>query len=240
MNAKKLTSVITVCSLLSVLGVLPAKATDSHQNQRDEVVMLVNEQRKANGLNPLFESEFLNQVAQVRAEETIQKFSHERPDGRLCFTALTDMGGSYWSIGENIAYGLSTEKAVVNGWMNSQMHRENILSKDFGAIGIGVAESANGTLYWVQVFTDGEDLTPLYSTGDINSDEKINAQDASLILINSANAGAGNQEILSRMQKSYADVNHDGIVNALDATGVLRYSAYFGSGGTDNIETYLK
>ena len=117
-----------IISVLSALFVTVSALTHSfvsvsaeqYQNQKDEVVMLVNEQRTANGKAILYESALLNQAAQVRAEELISSFSHTRPDGRKSFTAFTDLGGTYMAIGENIAFGYPTEADVMNGWMNSE------------------------------------------------------------------------------------------------------------------------
>ncbi len=56
-------------------------------------------------------------------------------------------------VGENIAYGYQTPKAVVAAWMKSPGHRENILRKQFTRIGVGAAKDKNG-VYWVsQVFS---------------------------------------------------------------------------------------
>ena len=237
---KRKQAVIAAAAILfSGLSILPVKAEDSYQKQKDEVVMLVNEQRSAYGLPEFYESALLNQAAQIRAEEITQKFSHERPDGRRGITALADVGGVYWEIGENIAGGYPDEAAVVAGWMGSEGHRNNILNEGFNAIGIGICKVGN-EIYWVQMFTDGRELEPLYTYGNINGDTAVNAQDAALVLTNAALTGAGNTEILSRMQKSYADVDHNNVVNALDAAGILKYAAYAGAGGEEDIETYLR
>ena len=79
-------------------------------------------------------------------------FSHTRPDGRSCFTALTDLGISYGGAGENIAYGQSSPEEVMTAWMNSSGHRANILNSSFTKLGVGVYKSGN-TIYWVQLFT---------------------------------------------------------------------------------------
>ncbi len=61
-------------------------------------------------------------------------------------------GISYRSAGENIARGQSTPEAVMNSWMNSAGHRENILSTSYTSIGIGCAADSSGRLCWVQLF----------------------------------------------------------------------------------------
>ena len=90
-------------------------------------------------------------AAHIRAKEIVRSFSHTRPDGRSCFSAAADSGVSYRTAGENIAYGYATPQQVVNGWMNSEGHRKNILSASFTGIGVGCYEH-NGVLYWSQFF----------------------------------------------------------------------------------------
>lgn len=118
-----------------------------------EVLRLVNIERGKYGLSPLAMDNKLTEVAHLRAKEIVISFSHTRPNGSTCFTAAKEMGVSYRSAGENIAYGYPSPESVVNGWMNSEGHRKNILSQSFGKIGIGCYESS-GTLYWTQFFTN--------------------------------------------------------------------------------------
>ena len=55
--------------------------------------------------------------------------------------------------GENIAFGYSSGKSVVNdGWMNSEGHRANILSPTFRVMGIGARQGHDGQWYVSQVF----------------------------------------------------------------------------------------
>ena len=131
-------------------------ATTTNQTSNsyvDEVLRLVNIERTKNGLSELTTNTTLQQAAQQRAIEIKSVFSHTRPDGTSCFTALDDFNISYRAAGENIAYGQKTPEEVVQGWMNSEGHRANILSSKFGKIGIG-CYSSNGTYYWTQLFTN--------------------------------------------------------------------------------------
>ncbi len=52
---------------------------------------------------------------------------------------------------ENIARGQADARAVMEGWMNSEGHRANILNCDYKTIGIGVHEGSGGP-WWVQNF----------------------------------------------------------------------------------------
>ncbi len=117
----------------------------------NEVVRIVNEERRTAGLTELVINDRLCQAANQRSEETVQEFSHTRPDGTSCFTILDSYGINYVAVGENIAMGQRTPQEVMNAWMNSQGHRENILKSEYNQIGVGVV-SYQGYLYWTQLF----------------------------------------------------------------------------------------
>lgn len=114
-----------------------------------EVVALVNMERRSEGLPPLTEISALDNFAQTRSLEIVSRFEHVRPDGS---NPLDDMmSAGYHSAGENIAAGQPTPESVMDGWMSSPTHRANILSPDFSYIGVGYCESG-GYYYWVQIF----------------------------------------------------------------------------------------
>lgn len=142
-------------------GTAENSVSSSMQNYTDEVVSLINQERSAQGLNPLKAVTVLNQCAEIRSQELVTAFSHTRPDGRSCSTILDDTGVSWRTTGENIAYGYNSPKAVMEGWMNSPGHRANILNADFDSVGVGVI-SQNGVLYWTQIFTGGAEYQDTY------------------------------------------------------------------------------
>lgn len=113
-----------------------------------QVLKHVNAQRKKNGLAPLSMNKKLLEAAMNRATEITLCFSHTRPDG----SAFTEASG--WILAENIAAGQKTAKKVMNSWMNSQGHKDNILSSEYSTIGIGCYYN-NGVYYWVQCFGTG-------------------------------------------------------------------------------------
>ena len=116
-----------------------------------EVHKLVNEERAKEDLAPMALNSKLCKAAAERAAELADTFSHYRPDGTLCFTILDEYNISYWGAGENIACYYTTPESVMTGWMNSEGHRENIMSNSFTDIGIGFYVK-DGTRYWVQLF----------------------------------------------------------------------------------------
>ena len=114
-------------------------------NKAFEVLNLVNEQRKANGLSELKMDEQLLEDAMVRAAEQIIIFGHDRPTGLTCFSINNNMGG------ENAAAGANTPQGVMTMWMNSSGHRANILTSSYKSIGVGCF-TYNGISYWIQCF----------------------------------------------------------------------------------------
>ena len=131
----------------------PAPGGTDLESMRQGVLELVNAARAENGKSPLTLNSALNDVAQLRADETVKSFSHTRPNGTSCFTAINEAGISYRTVGENIAAGQSTPASVMNSWMNSEGHRANILNGDFSSIGIGYVKASSGYgHYWVQMF----------------------------------------------------------------------------------------
>jgi uncharacterized protein YkwD len=131
--------------------------SDTLEKYAHEVADIVNRERSANGLKPLKYSEKLSKAANLRANEIQTYFSHTRPNGTSCFTAVTELGIRYRYIGENIAYGQRSPEEVMNGWMNSSGHRANILNSNVEYMGIGVAQR-NGVYYWTQFFAASDDL----------------------------------------------------------------------------------
>ena len=120
----------------------------------NEVIRLTNAEREKAGLPPLTVTSLLTQTASLRANEIIQHFSHNRPDGRSCFTAFNEYGVPYKTAGENLGRGQLNAAEIVSDWMGSPGHRDNILHSGFNHIGVGVAVDSNGKLHWAQSFSD--------------------------------------------------------------------------------------
>ena len=116
-----------------------------------EVIKLVNQIRKQNGLKELQTDWQLSRVARYKSEDMKKNnyFSHTSPTYGSPFDMMKAFGISYKGAGENIAKGQKTPQAVVNAWMNSAGHRENILKASYTHIGVGYV--ANGS-YWTQMF----------------------------------------------------------------------------------------
>ena len=117
----------------------------------NEVYEITNNYRSLVGVSSLTLDSSLIKAASIRAKELSDSFSHTRPKGSSCFTALSELGISYGTAGENIAAGYSSSQSVMEGWRSSSGHYQNIISSKFKKIGIGV-NIINNQYYWVQIF----------------------------------------------------------------------------------------
>jgi uncharacterized protein YkwD len=110
---------------------------------------LLNAERTSHGLGALAENPTLSRASLAYSQQMVAQsfFAHEAPDGTGLVDRLTAVGylkndGGDWAVGENIAWAqgsLSTPRAVMQAWMDSPGHRDNILSGDYVEIGVGVA-----------------------------------------------------------------------------------------------------
>ncbi|MFI7596920.1 CAP domain-containing protein [Actinoplanes sp. NPDC049681] len=119
----------------------------------DDVVARTNEVRVDAGCDPLaVEDELV--VASVRQSHYMAAtgdFGHIGWRGST-FETRSRAAGYDDVAAENIAWGFSSADEVIDAWMASPAHRENILNCDARSFGAGVQRAANGTLYWTQVF----------------------------------------------------------------------------------------
>jgi len=126
-----------------------------------QVLALVNQERSANGCTVMLAADdLLHQAAYNHSLDMLVRdfFSHTNPDGEGPGQRLNELGYAWWEYAENIAAGYSSPEAVMNGWMNSPDHRDNILNCNSTEIGVGYVYDANdgGSVryyhYWTQVF----------------------------------------------------------------------------------------
>ena len=119
----------------------------------DEVTERTNAERAAAGCGPVTTDERLRTAARAHSQDMAVNdyFSHTSLDGRSPFDRMRDAGYPR-PAGENIAYGYRTPADVMNGWMNSDGHRRNLLNCSHVSIGVGLAYNSSGRPYWTQVF----------------------------------------------------------------------------------------
>ena len=128
--------------------------TANFSSYQKQVLDLVNAERTKRGLKALTLDTKLSNVATMKSQDMIDKnyFDHNSPTYGSPFDMMRKFGVSYRSAGENIAEGQRSPQEVMNAWMNSEGHRKNILNPNFTTLGVGVAKTSSGRLYWTQMF----------------------------------------------------------------------------------------
>jgi uncharacterized protein YkwD len=112
-----------------------------------------NRERREAGLPPLTASPKLAEAALRHARDMAERdfMSHTGSDGSTPAERVDRTGYGYRSVGENVAAGYPDPEAVLEGWMDSPPHRENILG-DFGEIGLARVTAPDGRPYWAAEF----------------------------------------------------------------------------------------
>jgi uncharacterized YkwD family protein/spore coat assembly protein SafA len=127
---------------------------DNAKNVEEQVLHLVNEERKKINLKPLQMDWEVQRVARMKSQDMANKnyFSHTSPTYGSPFDMLKHFGISFRTAGENIASGQRTPQEVMESWMNSQGHRANILKPDYTHIGVGYYRGGSYGHMWTQMF----------------------------------------------------------------------------------------
>ncbi len=105
------------------------------------IVTATNAERSALGVAPVRIDDRLNQAATDKAKDMFaqQYFSHISPTGRRGWAWMQSAGYDYTEAGENLAIDFVDPQMIVNAWMESSGHRQNMISPKFTAVGVTVA-----------------------------------------------------------------------------------------------------
>ncbi|HEV3077919.1 MAG TPA: CAP domain-containing protein [Thermoanaerobaculia bacterium] len=153
--------------LYSILFAVPESAAFARETAalrdrervRAELVTRVDEERRRAGRQPLGVDSRLEAAAERHADDMLARsyFAHRDPDGKTIRERAREAGFDWSAIGENIAEGQQSVKEVVESWMRSAGHRENILDRRYTRTGIGLAlgrdpKTGEYRILWVQTF----------------------------------------------------------------------------------------
>ena len=130
----------------------------------DKLYQLTNQQREKNGLPDLSYNSKLAVAAQKKAEDMFAKnyWAHYSPTGATPWNFILNAGYQYEFAGENLAKNFLFSQGVVDAWMNSPTHRDNVLKKDYTEVGYAIV---NGILNGEQTTLVVQMLgKPLYSS----------------------------------------------------------------------------
>jgi uncharacterized protein YkwD len=188
----------------SDVSVQPTAQNVAHVSE--VVFCLMNAMRANAGLPAL---KLQDQLASASVEHsqdmvTNKYFAHDSLDGRDVVARLKNITyipkSGEWVVGENLAWGagtLATPKALVNAWMNSPPHRENLLSGDFQEVGMGVVFGTPS-----KDATDGVTVTTDFGTRAATVADTSSATDEAAATSTNSGAVAGVSASAKRKKKA--------------------------------------
>ena len=119
--------------------------SERQDEYRADLLRRVNKYRDRQGLNTLEENDYLNEMAQIRAEELSVRMSHARPNGELIL--------GYGVDGEIIMDTAKKPKDAFLGFKGSKQHNKSMLHRTFLTFGSGYYVDGNGKSYWCILFS---------------------------------------------------------------------------------------
>lgn len=142
--------------------------------QLQELLRQINNARTTNGVSSVSENSSLDKSAKLKLDDMVSRgyWAHNAPDGTQWMSFIQQAGYVYRAAAENLAYGqykYYPEQTIVNNWLNSSEHRQNMLNGTYTEIGIAFEKvsSFNGQQdVWVIVTHYG---TPARQTGSASS-----------------------------------------------------------------------
>ena len=162
-----MTIIFKQANLYNVLGF----ATDISV---DKLYQLTNEQRQKNNLPSLSLNSSLSLAAQKKAENMFQEnyWSHYAPDGKTPWDFILGANYKYEYAGENLAKNFLFSNGVIDAWMNSTIHRDNLLKKEYTEVGYAIVNGIlNGeqTTLVIQMF--GTPLADSFARQPVQANE---------------------------------------------------------------------
>jgi hypothetical protein len=138
-----------------------------------ELLDLTNNKRTVLGLSPLRLNEKLSLAASKKAQDMFAQnyWSHTSPNGQTPWDFVISSGYQYTMAGENLAKNFSNSSGVVDAWMASQTHKDNIVKPGYRDIGFAIV---NGVL-------NGEETTLVVQMFGASDKEEIVAQKPMLL-----------------------------------------------------------
>ncbi len=162
MKAKKLLPLLAIVALLGFTSCSTDSAAEDQINSIEvpvapqakqieiEIMELINAYRINQGLNPLNEHSTVKAVAYTHTDYMVEvnNVSHDNFFQRK---QSLQINANANIVSENVAYGFSSAESVVNAWLNSPSHRENI-EGDFTDFDISAEKNNEGKWYFTNIF----------------------------------------------------------------------------------------
>jgi len=162
MKAKKLLPLLAIVALLGFTSCSTDSAAEDQINSIEvpvapqakqieiEIMELINAYRINQGLNPLNDHSTVKAVASTHTDYMVEvnNVSHDNFFQRK---QSLQINASANIVSENVAYGFSSAESVVNAWLNSPSHKENI-EGDFTDFDISAEKNNEGKWYFTNIF----------------------------------------------------------------------------------------
>jgi len=145
---------------------------------------LVNQTRESAGLPALAENQKLNQAAQLKAENMVQEqyFNHVSPTGVTPWFWFSKAEYNYKYAGENLAIGFFESEEVFNAWLNSPLHKDNLMNANYKEIGTAVLKGfgQNNAIIVVQLFGSQKAKVAQLEPVNVNNSLNVNVEEVSV------------------------------------------------------------
>ena len=142
-----------IVAAIAILTSSPAfSQEDDFVRMQGEVLQYINEYRAKKGLSPLVMNDTISAAAMSHCKylgNKAHRLNHDGFEDRM--HNLMQVVKPCYSAAENVARGQKDAREVVNGWLSSPGHRENI-EGDYNLSGIAIYKDKDGMLYFTQIF----------------------------------------------------------------------------------------
>ena len=145
-------SLFCITLLLFSFGLSGSIAQNANKKLAVDILVLINRHRAEMNLPPLSVQAPITAAAEHHSFDMATgkvPFGHNGFDARMAGISKQLKNATSWA--ENVASGANTAEKVVDMWLHSPVHKENI-EGDYNLTGIGIAKGDDGTLYYTQIF----------------------------------------------------------------------------------------
>ena len=215
-----LSKVVLGLIMVTVFSASPAKASDITVAT---VIKLVNQAREAADVPVLTKNSLLEKAAQNKAQDMFNDnyFAHISPAGKTPWFWIENQGYDYRFAGENLAINYTDAQDEQKAWMDSPLHRKNILNADYKEIGVAVEDGiidGHKTTVAVQMFGAQFPKAVVASAADVKPLPQANPAAVSVV---TALPSASVQKSMAKIDlKSLYENNKLAVVGWLAAIGI--------------------
>ena len=181
----KVSALIAIFSIFVFSGV--AVYAEEAKLSTDVIIRLANEARVSAGVEKVLENRTLDEAAKQKATDMINNgyFAHTSPDGKTPWYWFDKNGYDYIFAGENLAINFKNPQDQQRAWMESPLHKKNILNPKYAEIGVASIQGMiDGHVSNVTVQLFG---TPASKEGSATTKEENKSED----IVEPANVGDG-------------------------------------------------